>query len=305
MSLDADLNLDAWIATGERVSIRLESAPRPFDIFRRSEGDGPSVTLLHGFPTSSWDWARVTRRLRSDFRLLAFDFLGFGDSDKPRDHRYDLVEQADLTEAIWSAAGERESIVIAHDYGVSVAKELLARHEEGRLRTRLRGVVLLNGILYEELHRPLLIQRLLLNPVSGPLVTRLVRERDFARSFASVFSREHPIDPAESHQHWRAVSRRDGTRIYDRLIQYIGDGRRHAPRWRAALHGTSVPCRFVWGLQDPVTGPPMITELRRNLPRAQVLELGSVGHYPQLEAPDEVARAVVDLAATLGGPSMS
>jgi pimeloyl-ACP methyl ester carboxylesterase len=294
------LQLDEWIATGERVPIRLESWSRPFEIFRRSEGEGPLITMLHGFPTSSWDWARVTGRLRRQHRVLAFDFLGFGDSDKPRGHRYDLLEQADLTEAIWSASGEQESIVIAHDYGVSVARELLARHAEGRLRTRLRGVILLNGILYEELHRPLVIQRLLLNPVLGPLVTRLVRERDFARSFASVFSREHPLDPAECHQHWQAVACRDGTRIYDRLIRYIADGRRRSPRWRAALHGTSVPCRFVWGLQDQVTGRPMIAELRRNLPRAHILELESVGHYPQIEDPDEVARAALDLAARTG-----
>jgi pimeloyl-ACP methyl ester carboxylesterase len=285
------LELASWIATGERVAIDLPSGRH--EIFRRFEGSGPSMTLLHGFPTCSWDWAPLAARLRGEFRVLAFDFLGFGDSDKPRAHRYDLIEQADLVEAMWADAGIDDTMIVAHDYGVSVTKELLARHAEGRLRTRLRSVVLLNGILYEELHRPVMIQRLLLNPVTGPLVTRLVRERAFRKSFATVFSPDHPLEPADAHQHWEAVTRRDGTRIYNRLIRYLADGRQHAARWRAALHGTPVPCRFIWGMQDPVTGPPMLVELRRNLPTADIHELASIGHYPQLEAPDVVARSIL------------
>jgi pimeloyl-ACP methyl ester carboxylesterase len=200
---------------------------------------------------------------------------------------------------MWAASSVTETIIVAHDYGVSVAKELLARAHEGKLRTRLRGGVLLNGILYEELHRPLAIQRLLLNPLTGPLVTRLVRERDFARSFASVFSKAHPLDPADSKQHWQAVSRHAGTRIYDRIIRYITDGRRHAPRWRTTLRETTVPLWFVWGAEDPVTGMSMIEELRRERPDVRVTELTTVGHYPQLEVPDEIVRAIQGAHAAL------
>jgi pimeloyl-ACP methyl ester carboxylesterase len=302
MTVETDLDLAAWLAGGERIPIRLDSWPEPRSIFRRMEGSGPSITFLHGFPTSSWDWSAVTRRLRGDFRALAFDFLGFGDSDKPRAHRYDLLEQADLVEAMWAASGPRETVLVAHDYGVSVARELLARRAEGRLAVHLRGAVLLNGILYEELHRPLAIQRLLLSRVTGPLVTRLVRERDFARSFARIFSAEHPLDPAESRQHWQAIERHGGPRIYHRLIQYLRDARRHGPRWRDALHRSTVRTRFVWGLQDPVTGRAMIDELRRHLPAADVLELDAAGHYPQIEVPDQVAGAVRDLAARATAP---
>src|SRR3712207_5405188 len=91
-----------WWRGGERIQ-----GPGGHAIFVRVDGpdDAPPVTFLHGFPTSSWDWLPVVERLRGERRLLTFDFLGFGDSDKPRGHRYSLVEQADVTEAVWRHVG--------------------------------------------------------------------------------------------------------------------------------------------------------------------------------------------------------
>ena len=64
--------------------------------------------------------------------LVMPDFLGFGASDRPADHEYSIHEQADLVEALW--AGERidSTVLVAHDYGVSVAQELPS--QEGRPR---------------------------------------------------------------------------------------------------------------------------------------------------------------------------
>ena len=53
---------------------------------------------------------------------MLFDFLGFGDSDKPADHVYSIHEQADLTEALWRRFGVERTALVAHDYGVSVAQ---------------------------------------------------------------------------------------------------------------------------------------------------------------------------------------
>src|SRR5262249_28179636 len=152
----------------------------------------------------------------------------------------------------------------------------------------------------EPVHQPLFIQSALANRVVGPVVTRLIRQRDFARDFAKVFSRAHPLDAAHAAQHWRAITRRDGTRIYHRLSRYLREGRTHANRWRAALHGTTVPVRFVWGAEDPVTGTPMLDELRRLVPGADIVELAGIGHYPQLEAPDCYARAIAELDRECG-----
>jgi pimeloyl-ACP methyl ester carboxylesterase len=275
---------DSWFQAGERV---------PFGdhtLFARLSGTGPSLTFLHAFPTSSWDWSRVVPLLEDRHRCLCLDFLGFGDSDKPRRHHYSIVEQADLVEAVWRHFAVEATFVVAHDYGATVAQELIARGNEGRSAARLTGAVLMNGALYVDLAQPLLVQRLLAMPVVGAATARLVGFRGFARGLASVFSERHPVSEEELREHWRVLARRGGTApIAHRLSQYLHERVEHAERWEAALEQTSVPPRFVWGMADPRSGAHILERIRKRVPRAALVELDDVGHYPQLEVPARVA----------------
>ena len=85
--------------------------------------------LIHGFPSASWDWHGLWAPLAERFRLIAPDMIGFGFSAKPRGWGYSIHDQADLHAALCARLGVSEVHVLAHDYGVSVAQELLARHE--------------------------------------------------------------------------------------------------------------------------------------------------------------------------------
>jgi pimeloyl-ACP methyl ester carboxylesterase len=80
------------------------------NVFVRSgSGAGPTVLLLHGFPSSSYDFQSVIARL-GQRSWLTVDFLGFGLSDKPHRHHYGLLEQADIVQQVVAdaAAGLRE-----------------------------------------------------------------------------------------------------------------------------------------------------------------------------------------------------
>ena len=248
----------------------------------------PWLTLLHGFPSSSWDYAKLLPGLEAGFRVVAFDFLGFGDSDKPRSSRYTIHQQADLTEAVWRHFNIRRTAIVAHDYGVSVAQELLARREQGAEAVEVSGIIFLNGGLYADLHRPLAIQRLLRKPLVGPLISTLANEWMFRRNFSKVFSHRHLPTPAEIGQHWRAVTRRGGHRLAHRLIHYMADREQHCRRWEGAIESTRVPLQFVWGMADPVSGAHVADRIRARLPQRRLVELTDVGHYPQLEAPERV-----------------
>ncbi|HVL96873.1 MAG TPA: alpha/beta fold hydrolase [Solirubrobacteraceae bacterium] len=277
-----------WWAGGERLPL-----VSGHELFVRTAGEPgrPWMTLLHGFPTSSWDWAPLAARLETRFRLATLDFLGFGDSDKPPRHRYSLLEQADAVEALWRRAGVGETAIVAHDYGLSVAQELLARRREGRLQTHVSHVALLNGGAIPGLHRPTRLQRLLAAPASGPLLSRLASERTFTRGLAAVFATPPPRE--HLHEHWLAMSRRDGHRRAHALLAYIAERRVHAGRWTGALAAAGVPLKLIWGPLDPVSGAHMLAGLRRLVPAADVVELPGAGHYPQLEAVDAVAAALV------------
>jgi len=289
------MTLDDWYDVRPRVPITLASGA--FDVFARVDGDGPWCTLFHGFPTSSWDWHRVWPTLTARRRTLAFDFLGFGDSDKPADHTYSIHEQADVVTALWRRHGVTRTDLVVHDYGVSVAQEVLARAADGTLGVALASVTSLNGGIYPDLHRPQPGQLMLLDPVQGPKLGEIMTGGTFAQALRATYAPGRQPSDADLAEQWATVARRDGQRIGHRLIQYIRDRERHAARWVAALETTPVPRHFVWGMLDPVSGAHMAARIAERMPDADLVRLDDVGHWPQLEAPDAVASALARIPA--------
>jgi pimeloyl-ACP methyl ester carboxylesterase len=286
-------DLQTWWAGGERVEVELASGAK-YAIFTRVLGEGPWMTLIHGFPTSSWDWAPMVPTLAERYRLLTFDLLGFGDSDKPSGHDWSAFEQADILEALWRHFGVNETRVVAHDVGMTVALELLARQEDGNLATRMTDYTLLNGGVYTGFHRPRPIQVWLQRPVIGALIARLLSEGRFGQAFAEIFGPGHQPTAEELHQHWESVARRNGSKNYHRLIKYIPERRANAARWEAAVEQSKTPIRFVWGMADPISGAHMAEVIKERQPSADIVELADVGHYPHLEAPDRVTAAIIE-----------
>lgn len=282
--------LDDWWAGGSRI---------PEGVFTRADGpaDAPVVTWLHGFPTSSWDWVPLFGALAAadapGRRDVTLDLLGFGASAKPRGHDYLITEQADLVEAVWRTHGVTRTALVAHDYGVTVAQELLARRAEGRLPVELTQLAFLNGGLFPHLHRPVRIQTQMVGPL-GPVLAFLSSERRFTAALRSVLTVQ-PTD-AELHDHWRAFSRDHGNRNMHRLLTYMQQRRDNEERWVGALVADTLPKRFVWGPDDPVSGAHVVSELQARMPQWPVHVLDGVGHYPQLEAPDRVAAQLADIA---------
>lgn len=268
-------------------------------IFYRDEGSGPALLCLHGYPTASWDWHRVWPQLVGRYRLIAPDMLGFGFSDKPRDHDYSIAGQATLHEALLASLEIDEVHVLAHDYGDTVAQELMARHH-GRAAQhqpglRLRTVSLLNGGLFPEAHRARPIQKLLRSPLA-PLLLRLFNERAFGRSFSAIFGADTRPDAAELARCWTLVEHNGGRANMGRLLHYIDERRRHRERWVGALVQAAMPLQLIAGMDDPVSGAHMVRRYRQLVPDPQVTPLLGIGHYPQWETAAGVAEAVTKFA---------
>ena len=283
-------SIEQWWAEGERVPLTLGGIER--EIFLRTFGAGPSMTLLHGFPSSSHDWAKLAPALAERHTLLMPDFLGFGASAKPVEHDYSLREQTDLVEAIWAYEGVEQTTLVVHDYAVSVAQELLARRAEGALAVDLESVKLLNGGLFPSLHRQQPTQTALLDPEHGPKIGELMNEELFVAGLRPTFAEDYDA-AADSAEIWRSMQRENGQRIAHLLIRYITDRERDEARWVAALEQTDVPLAFVWGMLDPVSGAHMAERIRERLPDAPLLALADVAHWPQLEAPERVLDALL------------
>jgi len=246
-------------------------------------GSGPPMTLLHGYPSSSHDWAKIAPALAEHHTLLMFDLLGFGASDKPEGHEYSIFEQADIVEAVWDMHGIGATVVVAHDYSVTVAQELLAREAP---ITRLH---LLNGGLYPDLHRPVPTQTALADPVQGPQLVAALTPEAFTEFLRPTFGEGY--DFAQDSADIYAASTEGGIALH-RLIAYMAERRANAERWVGALESTDVPLAFVWGMLDPISGAHIAERIRERLPGAPFEALEDVAHWPPLEAPERVAAAI-------------
>ncbi len=279
--------IEAWRDAGAYVELLGHR------IFYRRAGEGPTLLLVHGYPTSSWDWAPIWDALTLRFDVIAADMLGFGYSGKPRGHRYTIAEQADLQDALRAHLGVREHHALVHDYGVTVGQELLARGAPG-----MRSIAFLNGGLFPETHRPRPIQRLLASRL-GPLVARLSTERAFARSLSAVFGPRTKPSPAELRAFFRLASRDGGMLALAGLIGYMREREERRERWVSALVETKLPLLAINGTLDPVSGAHMVARLLELRPGTEVVRL-EVGHYPQIEAPGEVVRAYLAFTERCG-----
>lgn len=281
----AAVTLETWRRAGATFDWRGHA------IYTRVDGAGEPLVLIHGFPTASWDWHPLWAPLAARFRLITLDMLGFGFSAKPRDHAYRIADQADLFEAVLAREGVTRCRVLAHDYGNTVAQELLARQRDGKLGVAIDAVVFLNGGLFPESHQPLVTQRLLASRL-GPILVRLTGFRAFGRSMRRIWG-ARPLPDDELAAMWALVSASDGVRVLPRLLGYLAERRAHRARWVGALVGANIPLRLIDGVLDPISGANLVARYRALVPDPDVVELPTVGHYPQLEAPDAVLAAVL------------
>lgn len=292
--MNLPISLNEWREGGEHFNYR------GHEIFFRRGGDWsdprkPVLLLVHGFPTASYDWIHQWEVLSEQFRLATLDLIGFGFSAKPADYDYSIMDQADLIESFLDRLGVALYHVLAHDYGDTVAQELLARCIERAAAdtpcASILSVCFLNGGLFPEQHRATFTQRLLNGPF-GPLVSRLMTRNRFEAGFCEVFGPDTKPDKAELDDFWSLVDANGGMRpIGHKLISYIGERRANRDRWVGALQISPVPLRVIDGALDPVSGAHMVAHYRKLVPDPDTVLLGHVGHYPQWEAPKEVLDA--------------
>jgi pimeloyl-ACP methyl ester carboxylesterase len=262
-------------------------------LFVRRRGGGGEILLLflHGFPSSSYDWRPLLELRPPGEATLCFDFLGFGLSEKPRDHEYTLAWQADAAEELVRRAGSAPVFVVGHDMGTSVATELMARDLRGELGFEMAGALLFNGSMLLHLAKPTLGQNLLRSRL-GPVFARLTSERGFRAQFSRIFSSQHPLSAEEAADQWSLLSHDGGQRIAHLTINYMAERERFTERWHGAIRDWRGPLTLAWGMHDPVARTAVLEGLRELRPGVETIELPDAAHYPQIEQPELISAAL-------------
>jgi pimeloyl-ACP methyl ester carboxylesterase len=280
-----------------RVFERVHGVPLP---------DGHWVSMLPGFPDGSYGWAQVDARLRAvPSPRLYVEYLGQGDSDKPRNYAYSTIERADLVEALWAAHDVTSTVAVSFDYSSLVVLELLARRLDRRVAgdpegTRISGVLLVNGGLFADAHsHPWRTTPFLKTRLGGLAVARNQnRPASSARVLRTsrMWSRGYRVSDEEVGDMYDVLARHDGVRFLHDGAGFVGEHKRNAARWDLARLTAALGNELTWDIAgsalDPFE-PRQIHAARQRLDPALVhIHDLPGGHLTTSEHPDLLATLI-------------
>jgi pimeloyl-ACP methyl ester carboxylesterase len=253
---------------------------------------GEPLLVVHGFPTSSFDYAHLLGRLREHRRVVLVDLLGYGLSSKP-DLHYTMALQADVVVALTAELGLDRLALLTHDMGDTAGGELLARQAEGTWPVEVTRRVVTNGSIYIDMAHLTDGQQLLLSLPDERLDGGGPDETALAASLVATLA--PAASGTDMSAHAALVAHDGGAALLPRTIRYIEERRANERRFTGAIEAHPSPLHVIWGPLDPIAVAAMADQLVERRPDATLTWIDGAGHYPQIEAPEEFG-AAVDLA---------
>lgn len=294
------MTLDEWRRMGTTVEVGGEDV-FVLDTPARESAKHHPLLVIHGFPTSSVDYAPVLDAFAADRRVVLFDLPGFGLSAKP-DRAYSIGSSADATAGVIDALGLVEFDLLTHDMGDTVGGEILARDLAGELTAGGQAVqigrrVLTNGSIYLEMAKLTPAQHLLWEAPDEKLPEELAAGAEslsvsLAATMAPPESQASNPDPEDLMAAAESVTHDGGALLLPRLIRYLSDRRDNESRYTGAIETHPSPLGIVWGAEDPIAVLGMAENLAERRGDATLTVLDGIGHYPSIEAPAAYAQAV-------------
>ena len=264
-------------------------------IFYREAGpaNAPAVLLLHGFPTSSFQFRELITRLADRYRVIAADYPGFGFTDVPeqRNYKYSFDALANTMLAFTDALQLKQYALYVFDYGAPVGFRLAMTHPE-----RVTAIVSQNGNAYEDG----------LGDAWGPIrkywaeptaENREVIRKNILTLEGTRWQYTHGVIdpesvPPESYTLDTALLERPGNKDIqlDLFLDYATNVKLY-PKFQEYFRKSKPPLLAIWGKNDPFFIPPGAEAFRRDLPNAKVQFLDT-GHFA-------IETHVVEIAAAI------
>lgn len=245
-------------------------------------GSGTPVVFLHGFGASIYSWRKTLPAVSAlGYRVIAFDNIGFGFSDKPK-HGYNNAAYERLVVALLDTLRLANAVLVGHSMGGAIAAEVALAHPD-----RVRGLVIIDGAGYGVRWPGVL--KVTRWPFIGAVATTFRGRRITGRILRSTYADPKKVTEADVDQYYAPVP----DHAYGRALRGVLREFRF-DTLVGRLHDLHTPTLVVWGDADRWIPPRDGSRLASELPRAAFVFIPRAGHQPAEESPDEVNRVVVD-----------
>ncbi|WP_180994219.1 alpha/beta fold hydrolase [Bacillus sp. Marseille-P3661] len=226
------------------------------------KGRGEALVYLHDY-NGLKDWHPFQDELSNDFRVIAVEFPGFGESERPEW----LKTMDDLSFYfldILDALNLESVHLIGHSLGGWLAADLASRYSE-----RVKSLVLLDAM------------GLYLNDVKYPDIYMISEEEHKGlRYYNSSKKLESDLDFLELARAQAMTSRLAWTPRF------------HDPKLKYRLHRINVPTLLLWGEEDQIVPTEYAEEFKKYIPHAQVVYISESSHVPQVEQPEKIVKVM-------------
>jgi pimeloyl-ACP methyl ester carboxylesterase len=281
-------------------SSQLENSQLPeLNIFYRTFGniDNPAIVMIHGWPTSSYDFKVLIGELEKEYYIAVIDTPGYGFSDKPKgEYRYSIPDDAQLVDYfVREVMGLSTFTLLSHDKGDSVGFAFLSLYQKTDSPAyKIDHHVILNGGIYLPLAELSAAQKYLSLSGFGQFVTRFILTPDrFTARLAEIYS---PALTQEEQLNMSSTFRyQGGTTVFPKTLRYLQDRRKHEKTWLQTLSRSEIPATLIWGERDPITKTEIAdfvweNHLRNRKAAASYWRLPCASHYPQNDQPKIIAQ---------------
>jgi pimeloyl-ACP methyl ester carboxylesterase len=262
------------------------------DIFYREAGskDAPIVLLLHGFPTSSHMFRHLIPALADEFRLVAPDYPGYGNSSMPTIDKFEYTfdHLADVIESFTDKLGLKKYTLYVQDYGAPVGYRLAAKHPG-----RVQALVVQNGNAYDEG-----IDNDFWKPIKAYWKEKTAEREKPLRGFltreATIWQYTHGVRDTEviSPDTWNVdqplLDRPGNAEIQLALFHSYGSNPSRYPTWQAYFRTHQPPTLVVWGKNDPIFPAAGAEPYKKDLTNLE-FHLLDTGHFALEEDGDTIA----------------
>lgn len=239
-------------------------------------GSGPPVLLVHGMGGSKENWMLMAPHLTGEFRLIAPDQAGFGESADSADDDYRITAQVERLRLFADTTGLTRFHLVGHSMGGQIAGIFAARYPERVLSLTLMDAA---GVPFKPNAFQALLER-----GENPFATETVEKFD---AFMRMTFEHPPFAPRRLRM---VYAERNALRapLWNRILQRITSLKTRY-YLQEKLPEITASALIVWCDRDQLLDVSSVDAFRAGLPKARVEILQGCGHMPMMEQPRETA----------------